>query len=174
VTTDEVRELIIIGSGPAGYTAAVYAARAQLRPLVFEGTQFGGALMTADGVVHPAILGPRLTGHGATSRAEDTWPPRETFVEGVPRSGQPGQKGQERSTRIDRASEVSVPLSFTPTSYGDLTPARRDREPVDRERDRIHPERFECGRDGGSEALDHGTSRDDGAYYDERNCAERE
>ena len=43
MTTDEVRELIIIGSGPAGYTAAVYAARAQLRPLVFEGTQFGGA-----------------------------------------------------------------------------------------------------------------------------------
>ena len=34
--------------------------------------RFGGALMTADGVVHPAILGPRLTGHGATSRIGDT------------------------------------------------------------------------------------------------------
>jgi len=34
--------------------------------------RFGGALMTADGVVHPAILGPRLTGHGATSRISDT------------------------------------------------------------------------------------------------------
>ncbi len=34
--------------------------------------RFGGALMTADGVVHPAILGPRLTGHGATSRIDDT------------------------------------------------------------------------------------------------------
>jgi anti-anti-sigma factor len=42
-------------------------------------------------------------------------------VEPVRRSGQPGQKGQERSTRLTRASEVSVPLSFTPTSYGDLT-----------------------------------------------------
>jgi thioredoxin reductase (NADPH) len=44
-STDQVRDVIIVGSGPAGYTAAVYTARANLKPLVIEGAQYGGALM---------------------------------------------------------------------------------------------------------------------------------
>jgi thioredoxin reductase (NADPH) len=62
---DDVRDVIIIGGGPAGYTAALYAARGNLKPLVIEGFNWGGQLMiTSDVENYPGyaegILGPEM------------------------------------------------------------------------------------------------------------------
>ena len=97
-----IHEIIVIGSGPAGYTAALYAARAQLKPLVFEGSvTAGGALMNTTEVENypgfpGGIQGPDLMDamrkqaerFGAELRAEDvtevdlTADPKRVIVEG--------------------------------------------------------------------------------------------
>jgi thioredoxin reductase (NADPH) len=97
-----IHEVIVIGSGPAGYTAALYAARAQLKPIVFEGSvTAGGALMNTTDVENfpgfpGGIQGPDLMDamrkqaerFGAELRAEDvtevdlTADPKRVIVEG--------------------------------------------------------------------------------------------
>jgi thioredoxin reductase (NADPH) len=93
----EKRKLVIIGSGPAGYTAAIYAARANLEPLLFEGFMSGpsgGQLMTTTEVENypgfpDGILGPELMGHFRAQAAKFGTKILTEDVEGVDLSKHP-------------------------------------------------------------------------------------
>ena len=130
----DVRDVIIIGSGPAGYTAAIYAARARLAPLVFEGSvTAGGALMKTTEVENfpgfpDGVLGPDLMDSmrkqaerfGAELVSDDVI---EVDLEATPKVVKTAQRDLPGPQR-DRGHRVPVPRAGRGRREAALRPRR--------------------------------------------------
>ena len=86
--------VVILGSGPAGWTAAIYAARANLRPLVITGMEAGGQLMTTSEV--------------------DNWPSADEGIQGPDLMARLQKQAERFKTRVEYDNIVKVDLSKRP------------------------------------------------------------
>ena len=118
---DTLHDVIIVGSGPAGYTAALYAARAELKPLVFEGYEFGGELMNTTEVENfpgfaEGVMGPDLMSNMREQAEKFGADLRPELVERVDFSG------EEKKVYVDgeeyRARAVILATGAAPRHLG--------------------------------------------------------
>ena len=118
---DMLHDVIIVGSGPAGYTAALYAARAELKPLVFEGYEFGGELMNTTEVENfpgfaEGVMGPDLMSNMREQAEKFGADLRPELVERVDFSG------EEKKVYVDgeefRARAVILATGAAPRHLG--------------------------------------------------------
>ena len=98
-TDPKVEQVVIIGSGPAGHTAAIYAARANLQPLMFEGFMAGGV-----------AAGGQLT----TTTEVDNYPGFPEGIDGGKLMDRMREQSLRYGTRIETETVESVDLSRRP------------------------------------------------------------
>lgn len=116
-----IHDVIIIGSGPAGYTAAIYAARAELAPLVFEGIEYGGSLMTTTDVENypgfpEGVMGPDLMENMRSQAERFGADLRQEIVDSVDLDGQ--VKTVEAGGETFKAKTVILAMGAAPRYLG--------------------------------------------------------